>query len=163
MWWSCKRCSCASSRVRSLRGHAEDAPGRREGQAKRCRYRAGRGDRWSCGGPGSGSARARVSSDVGDVAGAEGLKGEAVGDRAGHGIGGGRSRPEPRILRTLVARVEPAVAPGRRSRPGHPGDGARKCIINRCSRSGCAGRSDPWRDPDHRCLHDDHTGADDGR
>src|ERR1700680_3014814 len=106
MWCSCKRCSCASNRVRSLgvmiiylvgvevRGSDVDveqvvATGKL--QWSRLRQRAGAG-----------------LQDVGDVLGAEGLEGEPVGDGAGDDIDG-IDLGQRQDFANVVAGVEPTL------------------------------------------------------
>src|SRR5271166_3536737 len=106
MWCSCKRCSWASSRVRSfgvmmvylvgveVRGSdvdVEQVVATGELQWPGLRQRTGPG-----------------LQDVGDVLGTEGLEGEPVGDRAGHGIGG-VNLSQSQDFAEVMAGVEPAL------------------------------------------------------
>src|ERR1700688_4332854 len=106
MWCSCKRCSCASNRVRSLgvmivylvgvevRGSdvdIEQVVSTSELQGSGFRQRPG-----------------PSLQDVGDVLGTEGLEGEPVGDGPRHGIGG-VDFVQGQDLADVVASVEPVL------------------------------------------------------
>src|ERR1700722_14204649 len=106
MWCSCKRCSCASNRVSSLGVMMISLVGAEVGGSDvDVEQVVATGElQWSgfrqCTGPGL--------QDVGDVLGAERLEGEPVGDRAGHGIGGG-DLSQSQDPADVVASVKPAL------------------------------------------------------